>query len=311
MLDAVKIVCYAAPMTASPLPSDFEALLDGYKAEYMASRNLSEKTRVEYETDIRQFLSFLADIPLSHIEQIDPGHIRAFLAHLDRLKLAGSSRRRKFSVVRSFSKWLKDDGYIANNPTLQVEAPRTGEKEPKVLTKEEYQRLLSLVQKPRDRAIIQLILQTGIRLSEVYRLNRSDVKLPKKINKEAFGEMRILGKGRKERVLVLNHKICEALIAWLAARPEVETDALFVSKKHQRLSKRQIQNVVYKYLERAGIDKACVHTLRHTMATHHYAMGTDILTLKEILGHENLETTTIYITLAKQQQAHYMQKNAL
>lgn len=120
-----------------------------------------------------------------------------------------------------------------------------------------------------------------------------------------------MGKGRKERVLVLNYKICEALIAWLVARPEVETDALFVSKKHQRLSKRQIQNVVYKYLERAGIDKACVHTLRHTMATHHYAMGTDILTLKEILGHENLETTTIYITLAKQQQAHYMQKNAL
>ena len=69
-------------MTASPLPADFEALLDDYKAEYMAARNLSEKTRVEYETDIRQFLSFLADIPLSHIEHIDPGHIRAFLAHL-------------------------------------------------------------------------------------------------------------------------------------------------------------------------------------------------------------------------------------
>jgi site-specific recombinase XerD len=298
-------------MDPIPLPPAFESLVDEYKASYMAARNLAEKTRIEYETDIRQFLSFLAGIPLSNIEGIAPGHIRAFLARLDRLGLAGSSRRRKFSVVRSFTKWLKDANYIANNPTLQIEAPRTGEKEPKVLTKEEYQRLLSLVQKPRDRAIIQLVLQTGIRLSEVYRLNRSDVKVPKKINKEAFGEMRILGKGRKERVLVLNYKICEALNAWLAVRPEVETDALFVSKKQQRLSKRQIQNVVYKYFERAGIDKACVHTLRHTMATHHYAMGTDILTLKEILGHENLETTTIYITLAKKQQAHYMQQNAL
>jgi site-specific recombinase XerD len=123
--------------------------------------------------------------------------------------------------------------------------------------------------------------------------------------------MRISGKGRKERTLVLNAKICEALSTWLSARPDVETDALFVSKKHQRLSKRQIQNVVYKYFDRAGIDKACVHTLRHTMATHHYAMGTDILTIKEILGHENLETTTIYIALAKKQQAIYMQKNAL
>jgi site-specific recombinase XerD len=84
-----------------------------------------------------------------------------------------------------------------------------------------------------------------------------------------------------------------------------------VSKKRQRLSKRQIQNVVYKYFDLAGVDKACVHTLRHTMATHHYAMGTDILTLKEILGHESMETTTIYITLAKKQQTYYMQKNAL
>jgi site-specific recombinase XerC len=214
-------------------------------------------------------------------------------------------------VVRSFCKWLKDAGHIANNPALQVEAPRTGEKEPRVLTKEEYQRLLSVTQNPRDRAIIQLVLQTGIRLQEVYRLNCSDLKLPKKINKEAFGEMRISGKGRKERTLILNAKVCEALSTWLAVRPEVETDALFVSKKRQRLSKRQIQNTVYKYFDRAGIDKACVHTLRHTMATHHYKMGTDILTLKEILGHENLETTTIYITLAKKQQAHFMQQNAL
>ena len=298
-------------MTLPLLSPQFQDLLNGYKFDYMASRNLADKTRIEYETDIRQFLAFLDDVHLSEIDQLAPGHIRGFLAHLDRLGLAGSSRRRKFSVARSFCKWLKAAGHIANNPALQVEAPRTGEKEPRVLTKDEYQRLLSVAQNPRDRAIIQLVLQTGIRLQEVYRLNCSDLKLPKKINKEAFGEMRISGKGRKERTLVLNAKICEALATWLSVRPDVETDALFVSKKRQRLSKRQIQNTVYKYFDRAGIDKACVHTLRHTMATHHYKMGTDILTLKEILGHENLETTTIYITLAKKQQAHFMQQNAL
>jgi site-specific recombinase XerD len=85
VLDAVKIVCYPAPMNASLLPPDFEALLDAYKADYMAARNLSDRTRVEYETDIRQFLSFLADIPLSDIDNIGPSYIRAFLAHLDRL----------------------------------------------------------------------------------------------------------------------------------------------------------------------------------------------------------------------------------
>ena len=299
-------------MTLPLLSPHFQDLLNGYKFDYMASRNLADKTRVEYESDTAQFLHFLEDEPhLTDISQLAPGHIRAFLAHLDRLQLAGSSRRRKFSVVRSFCKWLKNANHITHDPALQVEAPRTGDKEPRFLTKDEYQRLLSVVQQPRDRAIIQLILQTGVRLQEVYRLNCSDIKLPKKINKEAFGEMRISGKGRKERTLVLNAKICEALATWLSARPDVETVALFVSKKRQRLSKRQIQNIVYKYFDRAGIDKACVHTLRHTMATHHYAMGTDILTIKEILGHENLETTTIYITLAKKQQAIYMQKNAL
>ena len=173
-------------MTLPALSPHFQDLLNGYKFDYMASRNLADKTRIEYEADIRQFLSFLEGVPLSTIEQLDPGHIRSFLAHLDRLHLAGSSRRRKFSVVRSFCKWLKNANHIAHDPALQVEAPRTGDKEPRFLTKDEYQRLLSVVQQPRDRAIIQLILQTGVRLQEVYRLNRSDIKLPKKINKEAF-----------------------------------------------------------------------------------------------------------------------------
>ena len=129
-------------------------------------------------------------------------------------------------MIKSFCKWLKDAGHITSNPALQVEAPQTGDKEPRVLTKEEYQRVLAEVQNPRDRALIQLILQTGIRLSELHRLNLSDLKLPRAVKKDSFGEMRILGKGRKERTLVLNAKVCEALSEWLSKRPEVETDAV-------------------------------------------------------------------------------------
>ena len=91
-------------MTIPLLSPQFQELLNGYKFDYMASRNLADKTRVEYESDAAQFLHFLEDTPhLTHITQLDPGHIRSFLAHLDRLQLAGSSRRRKFSVMRSFS----------------------------------------------------------------------------------------------------------------------------------------------------------------------------------------------------------------
>ena len=122
-------------MKQKNLSPNFDQLLQEYKANYMAARNLAAKTRVEYESDITQFLDFLESSHVHDITQLAPKHIRGFLAELDQRGLAGSSRRRKFSVVRSFCRWLKDDGHIVNNPALQVEAPRSGDKEPRVLTK--------------------------------------------------------------------------------------------------------------------------------------------------------------------------------
>lgn len=298
-------------MDVASLPPLFQDALEGYKLDYMAARNLAAKTRVDYETDIVQFLAYLTRIYQTNFETLAPKHIRAYLAKLDRLRLAGSSRRRKFIVVCSFCRWLKEAGYIVNNPALQVEAPQIVEKEPRVLTREEYWRVLMLAKKPRDRAIIQLVLQTGIKLAEIHRLNLSDLLLPERAARDSLGAMHIWGKGRKDRTLVLNAKVCAALLTWLRIRPSVETNAVFVSRKRQRVSARQIENIVCKYLAQAGIEQANVHTLRHTMATHHHAMGTDIGTLNGVLGHEKMMTTAVYIPLAQKQQAYYMQKNAL
>ena len=289
----------------------FSHTLDEYKYGYMAARNLAERSRVDYETDQVQFLAFLQGLYIHDLIKVEAKHVTAYLAELDRQKLKGSSRRRKLTVIRTFFAWLKEAGDISHDPTLHIKPPQGGDKEPRVLTKDEYERVLAQVQQPRDRAIIQLVLQTGVRLSELYQLNLYDLKLPKRITSEAIGEVRIIGKGSKERTLILNTKACEALKTWLKVRPQVDTNAVFVSNRNQRLSKRQIQNIVDKYMEAAEITDAGVHSLRHTFATHHVAQGTDIVTVHEVLGHESLDTTKIYITLAKKQQAYYLQKNAL
>jgi len=277
----------------------------------MAARNLSDRSRVEYRTDVEQFLGFLHRLKIHDCKQVSPIHIEAYLAELDRHGLAGVTRRKKLTILRTFFGWLRANGQIAANPAKCVAPPQIEEREPRVLSKEEYERLLAAVQKPRDRAIIQLLLQTGIRLSEIVRLTLSDLDLPKRITKDALGTMRILGKGRKTRTVLLNMKACEALSTWLRLRPTVETEALFVSSHLRPISPRQYEYLVGKYLAAAGIKHAGVHTLRHTFATHHIAMGTDLVTVQEFLGHRSLDTTRLYIGLAKKRQAQHIQDHAL
>jgi site-specific recombinase XerD len=302
---------YAARMDTEQLIPPFREALAAYKTGYMAARNLAPRSRKEYEADVGLFLLFLQGLGFESFEQVGANHVEAYLAELDRQNLAGVTRRRKLTIIRTFFAWLKNKGELAANPAQAVAPPQQEDREPRVLSKEEYQRLLSVVQKPRDRAIIQLLLQTGIRLSEIQRLTLSDLDLPKRMTKDALGTMRILGKGRKTRTVLLNHKACEALAAWLAVRPEVETDALFVSSRHRPVSARQFQYLVGKYLSEAGIKDAGVHTLRHTFATHHIAMGTDLVTVQEFLGHSSLDTTKLYIGLAKKRQAQHIQDHAL
>ena len=294
------------------LVSQFQEVLDEYKASYMAARNLAARSRVEYENDVSQFLLFLQSVGIQDLTKIGKNHIEGFLAELDRRKLAGVTRRRKLMVIRTFLSWSYSNDYIESNPVSGVIPPQQEDKEPRVLSKNEYQRLLAAVQKPRDRAIIQLLLQTGIRLSEIARLSLSDLTdFPKRITRDSLGTLRILGKGRKSRTVLLNSRACEALAAWLQVRPDIDSDALFLSSHRRPLSPRQYQYLIGKYLKAAGIKEASVHSLRHTFATHHIALGTDLVTVQEFLGHSSLDTTKLYIGLAKKRQAQHIQEHAL
>jgi site-specific recombinase XerD len=298
-------------MQPPQLASGFANILEQYKDGYMAARNLAPRSRVEYKTAVGQFLFYLQSINVTDIKQVEPKHINSFLASLDRQGLAGVTRRKKLIILRTFFSWLRAEGITKTNPAKSAIPPLREDTEPRVLSKGEYQHLLAVVQKPRDRAIIQILLQTGIRLSEIQQLKLSDINIPTRITKDSLGTTQILGKGRKTRTVLLNAKACEALYTWLKERPNLATDAVFLSSRSKPLSSRQFQYLVGKYMMKAGIKAASVHTLRHTFATHHIAMGTDLITVQEFLGHASLDTTKLYIGLAEKRKTQHIQDHAL
>ena len=213
--------------------------------------------------------------------------------------------------VSSLEKVIYFQEYVVVEPGG---AAAEGIQEKQLIGEDEYQRLLrACSHNPRDAAVIEVLLQTGMRLSELARLTIYDVEIPKRINREPdnTGTVRVKRKGGKVDTIPLNYKACQALAAWLKLRPEVDFATLFVTKFNTPMSKRGIQYTVSKYLQAADIKNASVHTLRHTMATHHIARGTDLKTIQATLGHASLETTARYISLAKTTQRKALQEHAL
>lgn len=285
-----------------------------FEAVYMASRNLAVRTRKEYRNDLTQLADFAAKAGADAPAEVGLSHLQAFLAHLDQQDLTGTTRRRKTSSIKAFFKYLQSAGLIKNNPALQLVPPEREYKEPRFLTTQEYRALLrACSHQTRDAAIIELILQTGLRLSEVSRLTTYDVELPPRINREPanVGKLYVHGKGRKNRTLPLNYKACRALKSWLVIRPDIPDPALFVTKFREPMGPRAIQRMVHGYMEEAGIRNASVHSLRHSFATHHVAKGTSLRTIQEALGHADLKTTSIYVSMAKEAMKRDLQQNAL
>ncbi|CAA9342622.1 MAG: hypothetical protein AVDCRST_MAG93-6722 [uncultured Chloroflexia bacterium] len=280
----------------------------------MPARNLATRTRREYVRDLRDVLSYLEHGGTTRLEEVRPRDLEGYLAELDRRGLQGSTRNRKTHTIKTFFKWLVSQELLIRNPALGLIAPRAIKKEPRFLSEDEYRRLLrACSHHARDAAIMELFLQTGMRLSELAHLRLADVELPKRITRdiESMGMVRVQRKGGKIERIPLNYKACQALAAYLKVRPKVDHNGLFVTKFKTCMTARSIEYMVTKYLAETGIQHASVHTLRHTMATHHVAKGTDLKTLQVTLGHESLATTSIYVSLSKHSQKKALQENAL
>ena len=285
----------------------------------------SRKTSNEYYLDLRMFFRFLKqkrglvdDIPFDEISimDIDIDFIKSitlsdaydFLMYTvqDRPKhqnsdtseigLSAPARARKVSSLRSFFRYLTDKAHLlSNNPLQNLEYPSVRRTLPKYLTVDESIALLESVDGPykeRDYCILMLFLNCGLRVSELTGLNISDIK---------ENQIRVLGKGDKERMLYLNDACVDAINAYLPHRIEPNKNAgaagaLFVSRQKNRISKTTVEHLVKKYIAQAGLDpsKFSAHKLRHTAATLMYKNGVDIRTLQDVLGHENVNTTMIY-----------------
>jgi integrase/recombinase XerC len=280
----------------------------------MPARDLAARTRQEYTNDLTDLIGFLAKRGITKLKQVRLQDLENYQAEMDRRGYQASTRERKSYAIKSFFRFLHHHGKIATNVASKLIPPRPRKPEPRFLSEDEYQRLLrACSHNPRNAAIIEVLLQTGMRLSELARLTLYDVEIPKRINQEPdnTGTVRVRRKGGKVDTIPLNYKACQALAAWLKVRPGVVDPTLFVTKFNTSMSKRAIQYTVNKYLQAAGIKGASVHTLRHTMATHHIARGTDLKTVQETLGHASLETTARYIALAKTAQRKALQEHAL
>ena len=271
---------------------------DNFLDSLRSERNFSPHTLINYRIDLSQFLSFINKRGGS-LFSIDRQLSREFLYHLEKNKLSRRSLARKISAIRSFFRWLIREGKTKTNPFKLISTPKLQKRLPNFLYKEEVEKLLAApdvktVFGKRDRAIFELLYGSGIRVSEAVKLNFSDLDLE-------CGEIRVFGKGRKERIVLIGKYAVSAIKDCLAERGRSQNRALFINQRGGRLTERSIERMIKFYAKKAGIDKPLTpHTLRHTFATHLLSYGADLRTVQELMGHASLSTTQVYTHVTKE-----------
>src|SRR2546430_4947916 len=292
-----------ADMRTMTLEKGLATFLDG-----LSGKNRSGATLRAYQTDISQFISFLhaSNVSIQTPAEVEKIDVVEYLSALAKRELTGIARARKMSALREYFRFLEGVGFITKSPTTGIETPKREKNGRQVLRSDEYTKMLSLAGgNPRDYCILQVFLQTGIRVSELAKLTIEGVDFIKPA-------IKVRGKGNQERDIVLEKRGVQALKNYLAVRPECLSDVLFLNYKGEPISERGIRKLVVKYRKNAGITKrASCHTLRHTFATYKAERGVSPFQLQQWLGHANLNTTQIYVHLGKQNAKKIMEQTSL
>ncbi len=268
-------------------------------------RNASPYTVRNYTTDLLGFFQFLRDKEIYSLKEVDRHTLRDYLSHLMEEGFVKASIARKLSAIRSFYRYLQREEIISTSPAATTSSPKLDKRLPSFLSIEEINRLLeapdlSTPQGLRDRALLELLYASGLRVSELVSLNLEQVNLE-------TNEIRVWGKGSKERVVLIGEPAAGALIAYLSqGRPELlaekRSNALLLSRYGKRLIARRVQRILEKYANIINIGKRVYpHILRHTFATHLLDGGADLRVVQELLGHASLSSTQIYTHVSKSQ----------
>ena len=273
-------------------------------------KNVSPNTISAYRDDLESFISFLMnDYVTTSREQlnlaaVDHLGVRAYLAYLARRKLARSSIARHLSALRSFYRFLVREGIATFNPARAVATPKREKRLPEVLQTAEIELLFDQIDPGRelgirDRAWLELLYGSGLRISELVGIDLEELELRSRL-------VKVLGKGSKERIVPFGTKAEQALRAWLEIRPafaarrakDDEESPLFVNHRGGRITARSVRRIMEVYVRRASLRSGISpHTLRHSFATHLLNAGADLRTIQELLGHVSLSTTQKYTHL--------------
>jgi len=265
--------------------------------EYLTTRKRARATIVAYKKDIDQMLTFFQAAGKKAIGDITKDEIDAFLKKLSSDSYTPKSISRKINSIKTYFRFLKSSNIVTADPALEVAHPRYDVKPPRILSKLEYRALRDACRGDvRMYAIVELFLQTGVRIGELAALTIDDVKAT---------ELHIASQeGHAERMVPLNKAALDALHKYTEIRnTEAKSNALFITKTGRPLLIRNIRTAIDRYFRIAGIEGAKVNDLRHTFIAHHLMAGTPIMTLSKLVGHKRLSTTEKYLELIKGQQA--------
>ena len=275
-----------------------KAWIDKFIAHLTYERRLSELTCKHYRRDLGALSAWCDSYDIDTWGAIDEQHIRSWSAAAFRRGLSPKTIQRQLSAARTFYRFLLREKHVTKNPVQSVSAPKGGKRLPENLDADRMARLLDIPGSgplvARDRAILELLYSSGLRLAELTSLNLTDVDL-------ADGTVSVTGKGGKDRIIPVGQHARNAVSAWLKERGELAgagEKAMFVSQRGNRLSARSVQARVDHWARRQGIDtRVYPHLFRHSFATHLLESSHDLRGVQELLGHANISTTQVYTHL--------------
>ncbi|MFA4889306.1 MAG: site-specific tyrosine recombinase XerD [Candidatus Omnitrophota bacterium] len=278
-------------------------LIDTFLNYLSVERGLSNNTILSYRQDLNYYLDFLNNCRVLALSKISKNDITGFMFSQKDRGIAANSIARRLAAIRMFHRFLVRERITANDPSSLLESPKLWKKIPDTLSLNEVDALISQpnireTQGIRDRAALEVIYATGMRVSEAVNLKKDFVNL-------SAGFLRCVGKGNKERVIPLGKKAVASINRYLeAARPKLlgikESEFLFISRLGKKISRQSFWKMIKKYASSAGIKKNIKpHILRHSFATHLLERGADLRSVQEMLGHANISTTQIYTHINK------------